>query len=461
MYQFPEGFLWGTSTSAPQTEGYISDDGKGENIWDYWYRTAPHKFFNQVGPEHASTFYENWEEDIELLEATGQTVFRTSIQWARLIPDGVGEANEEAVAFYQKVFKRIHDKGIHLMVNLYHFDLPYALYEKGGWESKETVDAFVHYSKQCFELFGEYVDEWTTFNEPIVPVEMGYFNFYHLPGTIDAKKAFQVAYNTQLASSRAVKALHELDESKRIGIIINLTPAYPRSNQPGDLKAARVAELFQARSFLDPSVKGKYPTELREIAEKHKLMPETTAEELTDILENTVDFLGVNYYQPLRVQAPKYVPNPEAPFTPDYYYEPFQLPTANVNPYRGWEIYEQGIYDIAENLKENYDNIPWLLTENGMGVEDEKRFLKDGEIQDDYRIDFVKDHLRWLHRAIQDGANCKGYMMWTFIDCWSWLNAYKNRYGLVSLDLETQKRTIKKSGRWFKQLSTQNGFADD
>ncbi|MCI5775468.1 MAG: glycoside hydrolase family 1 protein [Aerococcus sp.] len=461
MYQFPEGFLWGTSTSGPQTEGRTENDGKGNSIWDYWYQNEPEKFFNQVGPEEASTFYKHWEEDIDSLEATGQTVFRTSIQWSRLIPEGVGKVNSEAVSFYHNVFQKIHKKGIHLIVNLYHFDLPYALYKNGGWENKDTVKAYVTYASKCFELFNDVVDEWTTFNEPIVPVEMGYFNFYHLPGTIDAKKAFQVAYNTQLASSQAVKELHKIDKTKKIGIIINLTPAYPRSSQEADVKAAQIADLFQSRSFLDPSVKGVYPDELIAIAKAHNVSPEITPTELIDIKENTVDFLGVNYYQPLRVQAPTYMPNPEAPFTPAYYYEPFSLPTAKVNPYRGWEIYERGIYDIAENLKDNYGNIPWLLTENGMGVENEERFIENGEIQDDYRIDFVKDHLRWLHRAIEEGANCHGYMMWTFIDCWSWLNAYKNRYGLVALDLDTQKRTIKKSGRWFKELSSHNGFSDD
>ena len=268
----------------------------------------------------------------------------------------------------------------------------------------------------------------------------------------------QVAYHTQLASSLAVKACHELLPDKKIGIVLNLIPAYPRSSHPADLKAARVAELFQAKSFLEPSVKGVYPRELLDILQKHDLMPTYTDQELLDIKENTVDYLGVNYYQPLRVMAPKYAPNPDAPFLPDYYYEHYDMPGRKINPHRGWEIYEQGIYDIAQNIKEEYGNIEWILTENGMGVEGEEKFAQDGVIQDDYRIDFVKNHLIELHRAIQDGANCKGYLIWTFIDCWSWLNSYKNRYGLVELDLETQERRIKKSGYWFKELSQQNGF---
>ena len=461
MIKFPKNFLWGTSTSGPQTEGRFAGDGKGDNLWDYWYQVEPHRFRFQEGPGLTSTFYENWEEDIELLVETGHTAFRTSIQWSRIFPEGRGEVNPVGVAFYRQVFERIKSKGIHLMVNLYHFDLPFALQEQGdGWENKETVYAYRDYARFCFETYGDLVDQWITFNEPIVPVEFGYFYDAHYPHKVDAAAAVKVAYHTQLASSLAVKACHEVDLSYRIGVVLNLTPAYPRSQHPADVKAARIAELFQAKSFLDPSVLGTYPPELVEILRERDLLPEVDPSDLELIKEHTVDFLGVNYYQPMRVSAPRYAPNPDSPMLVEQFYEPYVMPGRKINPHRGWEIYEQGLYDIAQNIKENYNNIEWLLTENGMGVEGEEKFRQNGEIQDDYRIDFVKDHLRELHRAIQDGANCKGYLMWTFIDCWSWLNGYKNRYGLVELDLATQERRLKKSGHWFRELSQQNGFEE-
>ena len=461
MINFPQDFLWGTSTSGPQTEGRFAGDGKGDNLWDYWYQVEPHRFRFQEGPGLTSTFYENWEEDIELLVETGHTAFRTSIQWSRIFPKGRGEVNPVGVAFYRKVFERIKSKGIHLMVNLYHFDLPFALQEEGdGWENKETVYAYRDYARFCFETYGDLVDQWITFNEPIVPVEFGYFYDAHYPHKVDAAAAVKVAYHTQLASSLAVQACHEVDPSYRIGVVWNLTPASPRSQHPADVKAARIAELFQAKSFLDPSVLGTYPPELVEILRERALLPEVDPSDLELIKEHTVDFLGVNYYQPMRVSAPRYAPNPESPMLVEQFYEPYVMPGRKINPHRGWEIYEQGLYDIAQNIKENYGNIEWLLTENGMGVEGEEKFRQNGEIQDDYRIDFVKDHLRELHRAIQEGANCKGYLMWTFIDCWSWLNGYKNRYGLVELDLATQERRLKKSGHWFRELSQQNGFEE-
>ena len=461
MINFPQDFLWGTSTSGPQTEGRFTGDGKGDNLWDYWYQVEPHRFRFKEGPGLTSTFYENWEEDIELLVETGHTAFRTSIQWSRIFPEGRGEVNPVGVAFYRQVFERIKSKGIHLMVNLYHFDLPFALQEQGdGWENKETVYAYRDYARFCFETYGDLVDQWITFNEPIVPVEFGYFYDAHYPHKVDAAAAVKVAYHTQLASSLAVKACHEVDLSYRIGVVLNLTPAYPRSQHPADVKAARIAELFQAKSFLDPSVLGTYPPELVEILRERDLLPEVDPSDLELIKEHTVDFLGVNYYQPMRVSAPRYAPNPDSPMLVEQFYEPYVMPGRKINPHRGWEIYEQGLYDIAQNIKENYGNIEWLLTENGMGVEGEEKFRQNGEIQDDYRIDFVKDHLRELHRAIQEGANCKGYLMWTFIDCWSWLNGYKNRYGLVELDLATQERRLKKSGHWFRELSQQNGFEE-
>lgn len=292
----------------------------------------------------------------------------------------------------------------------------------------------------------------------MVHVECGYYLGYQYPYKVDPKAAVLVAYHTALASALAVKEYKNLNGDGKIGIIINLSPCYPRSEYKSDLKAAYIADLFCNKSFLDPAVKGEFTKDLVDIIKKHNLMPEIDLEDLKDIKENTINFLGVNYYQPRRVCAKANLPNPEAPFMPEYYYDNYEMPGKKMNPYRGWEIYEKGIYDIAINIRDNYGNIEWMITENGMGVEGEERFKVDGEIQDDYRIEFYKDHLTWLHKAISEGANCVGYHVWTFIDNWSWLNAYKNRYGLVSLDLDTQKRTIKKSGKWFKQLSENKGF---
>lgn len=458
MVKFPQDFYFGSATSATQCEGAASLGGKGKNIWDLWYELEPDRFWGGVGPENTSAFYQNYKEDIRLLKETGHNSFRTSISWARLFPEGKGEINQEAVAFYTDLFTALRENEIEPFVNLFHFDMPAALQAAGGWESREVVDAYEAYARTCFELFGGIVKRWFTFNEPIVHVECGYLQNYHYPCRVDPKAAAAVAYHTALASALAVRAYHDMGQGGKIGIVLNLTPAYPRSSHPADEEAARIAELFQNKSFLDPAVKGSYDPYLIELLKKHGILPDAAAGDLEIIRSNTVDFLGVNYYQPLRVCAKANLPNPDAPFTPEYYFDHYEMPGRRMNPYRGWEIYPKGLYDIAVNIRDNYGNIEWMVTENGIGVENEARFKKDGQIQDDYRIEFYQDHLTWLHKGIEEGSNCIGYHVWTFIDCWSWLNAYKNRYGLVEIDLETQKRTIKKSGEWFRKLGEDKGW---
>ncbi|VWL85194.1 glycoside hydrolase family 1 protein [Oceanivirga miroungae] len=459
MIKFPKDFYFGSSTSAEQSEGRFEGDKKALTTWDKFYEVDKYKFYDLIGPSKTSSVYRRYKEDIDLYKKTGHSAFRTSISWARLIPDESGIVNEKAVAFYKDYFTRLKEENIEVMVNLFHFDMPLYLEEKyGGFVSKEVVYKYVEYAKTCFSLFSDIVKIWFTFNEPIVSVECGYLLQYHYPMEVDAKKATQVAYNMQLASSMATKEFHKIVKDGKIGIILNLTPAYPRSNNKYDIKAANIAELFASKSFLDPSVLGKYPDELINICKKHDILPEYTNDELEIIENNTVDILGINYYQPLRVSAKANMPNPEAEFMPSYYYDPYIMPGRRINKYRGWEIYPEGIYDIAMNIKKNYNNIPYIISENGMGVEDEKRFKKDGIIQDDYRIEFFKEHLEYLHKGIKEGSNCFGYLVWTGIDCWSWLNSYKNRYGLIELDLETSNRIIKKSGYWFNELNKNKGF---
>lgn len=458
MKKFPDGFWWGSATSAAQAEGASLQDGKSPSIWDHWYSIQPTRFHNQIGCDTASTFYDNWKHDIALMKQLGHNSFRTSIAWSRLIPNGLGEVNPKAVTFYNQVIDELIENGIEPFINLYHFDMPMCMQELGGWESRQVVDAYARYAKICFELFGDRVSKWFTHNEPIVPVECGYLYDYHYPNVVDFKRAATVAHNTIVAHAKAVIEYRKLNLNGEIGIILNLTPSYPRSQNSADLLAASRADLFFNRSFLDPVTKGEYPQQLVELLKEYDQLPECQEGDLALIKQGTVDLLGVNFYFPRRVQTPRYAPHPTAPFMPDWFFDAYEMPGRKMNPHRGWEIYEQAMYDIGMNIKNNYNNIPWFISENGIGVEGEEKFKVDDQIQDDYRINFVKDHLNWLHKAIEAGSNCKGYHLWTFIDCWSWCNAYKNRYGWIELDLATQQRRIKKSGHWFAQVSKDNGY---
>ena len=459
QFRFPDTFWWGSASSAPQAEGTRLQGGKAPTIWDHWFAIEPNRFHQQVGPADTSTFYQHFRDDIALMQEIGHNSFRTSISWARLLPQGRGEPNPEAVRFYHAMLDELLARGITPFITLFHFDMPMSMQEQGGWESREVVDAFAEFAATCFRLFGGKVKHWFTFNEPIVPVEGGYLYDFHYPNVVDFRRAATVAYHTMLAHAKAVQAYRAQGQDGQIGIILNLTPSYPRSQHPADLKAANIADLFFNRSFLDPAVKGEYPTELVALLREYDQLPASEPEDRALLAAGKVDLLGVNYYQPRRVKARSNAVNPASPFMPEWFFDYYEMPGRKMNPHRGWEIYEKGIYDILVNLRDHYGNIPCFISEDGMGVEGEEKFLgEQGQIQDDYRIAFIRDHLSWVHKGIGEGCQCLGYHLWTFVDNWSWSNAYKNRYGFVRLDLATGERRIKKSGEWFADVSRNGGF---
>jgi 6-phospho-beta-glucosidase len=460
--KFPKNFWWGSATSGPQAEGRFNKLHK--SVFDYWYDIDPDAFFDKVGPNVASNFYNSYKEDIAMIKEVGLNSVRTSIQWTRLIKNfETGEPDEDAIRFYNDVIDEFIKNDIIPVMNLHHFDLPVELYDKyGGWESKYVINLFVKFAETAFKLFGDRVKYWTTFNEPMVVVEGEYLYNFHYPLITDGKKAIQVLYNINLASAKTIQMYKKMGYNKdggQIGIVLNLTPSYPRSQDEGDVSASKFADDFFNNSFLDPAIKGEFTKNLVDVLKKDNVIWESTDEEMKIIKENTIDFLGVNYYQPRRVKAKEFVFDNSRGWMPDKYFDNYDMPGKRLNPYRGWEIYPKCIYDIAMNIKNNYKNIKWYISENGMGVEGEEKYINaNGVIEDDYRIDFYKEHLKYLHKGIEEGSNCFGYHTWTPIDCWSWTNAYKNRYGFIAVDLKTQKKTIKKSGRWIKEVSKNNGF---
>ncbi|WP_291291260.1 glycoside hydrolase family 1 protein [Enterococcus sp.] len=457
MQTFPEGFLWGAAASAPQTEGAAAIDGKSPSTWDKWFELEPDKFYDHVGPADTSDTYRRFREDVALMKAMNLNSYRTSIAWTRLVPDGK-TINPKAVTFYRAYFQEMVDQGIEPIINLFHFDMPWWLMEKGGWEARESVDHFAAYARIAFEQFGDIVKKWATFNEPLVHIECGYMGDAHWPRVHDFKRAIQVGYHTLLAHAKAVAVFRELAiPNGEIAIILNLSPVYPKSQQAADLVAAEWADLLYIRSFLDATVLGRFPEKLVTLLKESGLAPVTEEGDRELFAENTVDFIGCNYYQPLRVQAPS---APNAPITgPRDLFRGYDWPDKKINPHRGWEIFPQGIYDIAMRLKNSYARIPWYISENGMGVSQEERFADpDGRINDTYRVEFVADHLKELQRAIVAGASCFGYHMWTFVDCWSWLNAYKNRYGYYRVDLTNYQRTPKASSHWMAQVAKHNSI---
>lgn len=462
MRQFPENFWWGAATSGPQSEGRF--DKKHKNMFDYWYDMEPEAFYNYVGPDTASNFYHSYADDIAKMKEVGLNSVRTSIQWTRLIDDlETNTVNLQAVDYYNRVIDTFLENGIRPIFNLHHFDIPVELYHKyGGWESRHVVELFIGFAEKCFQYFGDRVKEWVVHNEPMVVVDGEYLYQFHYPKLVDGKKAVQVAYHLNLATAKTIQLYREKGfdkEGGRIGTVLNLTPTYAASEEPEDQAAAHFAELWNNKMFLEPAIHGHFPEELVSVLEKDGVLWKTEAGDEELFAENTVDFLGVNFYHPNRVKRPDISPDSIGDWLPSRYYDNYEMPGRRMNIDKGWEIYPKALYDIAVNVRDNYRNIPWFVSENGMGVSREERFMgENGQIQDDYRINFIKEHLEWLHKGIQEGSNCFGYHLWTPIDCWSWTNAYRNRYGLISNDIHTQVKTIKKSGYWLKGVIEKNAI---
>ncbi len=459
-YEFPKQFLWGAAASGPQTEGITNKANM--SIWEHWFLQEPDRFYNRLSNFVACDTYNRYKEDVALMKDINMNSFRTSIQWSRLIKDyETNEVCDDAVKFYRNYFKEMVDNGVTPIINLYHFDMPIKLYEQyGGFESKIVSEKFAEYAKICFELFGDVVKLWTTFNEPIVPVEGGYLDDFHFPNKIDSSLAIQVAYNTQLAHSLAVEEFRKLNIPGEIGITVNLTPIYPRSSNPADLKAAEIADVIFNKSFVDPSINGEFPRLLIDLLKEEDLLPKYTNQELEVISRNKIDFLGINYYVPRRVCAPRYRFNTDSPWHYSKYFDAYSMPGSRNNPHRdNNEIYPKALYDIAKTVQNNYGNLKWYVAEIGISITGEEKMRDDsGMVIDDFRTELFEEHMIQLHKAIDEGSNCFGVHQWTFIDNWSWLNSHKRRYGFYFLDLETRDRHLKKHGLYFKKLAAENGF---
>lgn len=452
----PKDFIIGAASSAWQTEGWSGKKDGQDSYLDSWYKQERFVWHEGYGPATATNFYERYEEDISFMKEIGLTHYRTSINWSRYFIDHDELiVDEDYAGHIDNLIDALLEAGIEPMLCLEHYELPAVLQEKyDGWSSKKVVKLFKEYARIVFERHADRVNYWFAFNEPVVIQTRVYLDAIRWPHEQDTKKWMQWNHHKVLATAEAVEVFHEGDYSGQIGSILNPEVVYPRSSSPADEHAAHIYDLFFNRVFLDPAVKGEYPDELLQLLKKHDILFDHDEDELEKIRNNKVDFLGINLYFPKRVQAPKHKWNETTPFHPEMYYDSFELPGRRMNKSRGWEIYPKLMYDMAIRIKEDYDNIPWLITENGMGIENEVDFKdENGQIQDNYRIDFISEHIYWLLQAVDKGANCQGYMLWAFTDCVSPMNAFKNRYGLIEIDLEKNRdRSMKKSGLWYKSI---------
>ena len=456
--QLPEDFFFGAAMSGPQTEGAYKAGGKLQNMWDLASDLDITKFHNRVGSYAGNDGTHRRGEDIKIFKDLGFQSVRTSFQWSRLM-DADGQINSEGARYYHELLAAYREAGIDLFVHLYHFDMPAYLFRRGGWQNREVVEAYANFARAAFTEFGQEVKHWFTFNEPIVEPQQRHTNAVWYPYHADFAEARRVQYGITLAHGLATNAFRQLQAAgtvrsdARIGLINCFTPPYTKENpSEADLEAVRIVDGIDNRWWLDLVTKGDLPQDILADLKRGGYDLGVRPGDEQVIAQGPVDWLGFNYYHPARVQAPSRTTDEHGN---PVFAEEYVWPDAVMNKSRGWEIYPQGIYDFAMTMKRDYPDLEWFVSENGIGIEGEyKNRDAEGTIQDDYRVEFVRDHLKWVAKAIDDGAKCRGYHYWAVIDNWSWNNAFKNRYGFVEVNLEEgYQRHYKKSADWLRRVT--------
>ncbi len=447
---FQKDFKWGVATAAYQIEGAFQEDGKGLNIWDVFCREKGRTFDGHTG-EIACDHYHRFREDVALMKELGIKAYRFSISWSRLLPTGTGKLNPAGVKFYNELIDALLDAGIEPFVTLYHWDLPYDLYKKGGWLNPESVNWFAEYTKNVAELYSDRVSNFFTFNEPQCFIGNACLRGFHAPGVHGmVRDTFEMAHNVLKAHGTAVKVLREYAKSDvKVGYAPTCNMSYPDSDKPEDIEAARMT-LFEVKEtedwawnvawWSDPVMLGSYPEE--GLKKYREYLPEITKDDMK-LINQPLDFYGQNIYNGVRVRMgsdgkPEVVKR----------YEGF--PKTSLN----WPVTPECLYWGPRFLYERYKK-PIYITENGTSCHDD--ISLDGKVHDPNRIDFLNRYLRELKKCAEDGTDIRGYFLWSLLDNFEWHTGYAERFGIVYVDYPSQRRIIKDSGYWYRQTIQENG----
>lgn len=465
--KFPKDFLFGAASASYQVEGAWNEDGKGISNWDVFTK-IPGKTFEGTNGDVAIDHYHRYKEDIKLMAEMGLESYRFSVSWPRIIPDGDGEINQRGIDFYNSIIDECLKYGIVPFVTLYHWDMPQVMEDKGGWLNKATINAFEKYANACFKAFGDRVKHWITFNETIVFASGGYLKGCHPPAIQnDPKKYFDVIHNVMVAHAKCVKSYKELHQGGEIGITNVFSPAFSVDDKEENLKAMYHANQYEINWYFDPVLKGHYPEYVVNELDKNGWTPEWTKEELDIIKESAPknDFIGMNYYQPQRVEKNYDDAKVEltrenctgAPGNPSFdgYYKTVMMNDKTYTKW-GWEIAPDALIDGLVKFREEYGDIRIYITENGLGDQD---LIVDDEIVDVPRIKFIEAHLKAIKKAISEKKiNLKGYYAWSAMDLLSWLNGYKKQYGFIYVDHKNNlDRKLKLSAYWYKKVIEERG----
>jgi beta-glucosidase len=441
---FPKGFVWGAATASYQIEGAANEDGRGESIWDRFSHT-PGNVLNGDTGDVADDHYHRWPQDIALMQSLGLKAYRFSIAWPRIIPDGIGAVNDAGLDFYDRLVDGLLAAGIEPFATLYHWDLPQALQDRGGWPNRDSAAWFADYTAVVSRRLGDRVHNWITLNEPWVSAFVGYMMGVHAPGIRDPKAAMQAAHHLLLAHGQAVSILRRNGNgATRVGITLNRPGVAPASDRPAEVVAARRQDGFANRLFLDPLFKGSYPGDFMALC--GDLAPQVEEGDLQQI-SAPLDFLGVNYYTRSVVADDPSVP---------------MLRTRSIQPAgaeyteMGWEVYPEGLYRLLRRLHEDYAPEAIYITENGAAFADR---VEGGRVHDERRIAYLREHLTSCWRAIQEGVPLRGYFVWSLLDNFEWGYGYSKRFGIVYVDYATQERIPKDSAFFYRDVIAANGLA--
>lgn len=457
---FPSGFLWGAATAAYQIEGAAAEDGRTPSVWDVFSRT-PGKVRDGDTGDVATDHYHRYRDDVALMSELGLQAYRFSISWSRVQPTGRGPAVERGLDFYRRLVDELLSAGIQPVATLYHWDLPQELEDRGGWPMRETAERFGEYAAIAGEALGDRVKLWTTLNEPWCSAFLGYGSGVHAPGRTDPADALRAAHHLNLGHARAVSALRGvLPADAKISITLNLHQVRALTDAPADLDAARRIDAVGNRIFTGPILDGGYPADLR--ADTAHLVDWDTLVQPGDeaAIAAPIDLLGINYYTPTLVSAaePDGAPTPGEAAKHDAHgaseHSPwpgservvFHLPPGELTA-MNWAIDPTGLYDLLTDTARRHPGLPLMITENGAAFDDV--LTPEGEVHDTGRIDYLHQHLAAMHRAIEDGADVRGYFLWSLLDNFEWSYGYSRRFGAVYVDYPTQRRIPKASAHWY------------
>ena len=441
IVEFPKDFLWGVATSAYQIEGCTLADGAGPNIWHRFSHSPGMTVAGATG-DIACDHYNRYADDVALMAELGLDAYRFSLAWARLLPKGRGRMNPKGLGDYDRLIDLLLERHIRPFVTLYHWDLPLALEDKGGWLNDDTARWFGDYADLAFRAFSDRVPYWMTINEPAIIMEKGYVTGVYAPGHRNAAEAPVVARNLLRAHGYAVSAYRDRGDGC-IGIAVNIQPKYPATDSPGDKQAASRANAWRNLQFLDAILLGKTPDELPEMFGRDW---KALSDEDLKVIHQPIDYVGVNYYT-------RVVVGEDAESLP---LRARGVQQASTSTLIGWEVYPGGLTEALKSLHERYDGVSIYITETGAAFKDPVG--TDGEdVPDPQRVEYFRAHIRAALQAIQEGVDLRGFFAWSLLDNFEWNSGYTMPFGIVQVDFETQERRVKASGRFLAEVARSNG----